>query len=55
MFPYNCRPILNLISLDPLFYNSGDPEFINIFGRLIITNTIKCDGFKFSYSVKIIA
>ena len=39
--------------MDTVFYNSGDPELKEIFGPLIILNTIDCDGFNLSYSANI--
>ena len=44
-----------MLTLDPVFYNSGDPELKDLFGPSIVLNTIKCDGFSFSYSANIIA
>jgi hypothetical protein len=41
--------------LDPVFYNSGDPEFKDPLGQSIMLNTINCDNYKFSYSVNVIA
>ncbi len=49
-----CFKSINL-ALDPVFYNSGDPEFKDPIGPLIAENTITCDLFNFSYSTKIIA
>ena len=48
--PKVCRPISNNLILDPLFYNSGDPEFKDAHGQSIMLNTIGCDDYKFSYS-----
>ena len=45
-----CVAITNNIILNPTFYNSGDLELKDFFGPLIVSNTIKCDDFKFSYS-----
>ena len=42
-----------MLTLDPVFYNSGDPELKDLFGPSIVLNTLKCDGFSFSYSVNI--
>ncbi len=50
-----CEAISNILTFDPLFYYSGDPEFINLFGPSIVLNTKKCDGFIFSYSENLIA
>ena len=50
-----CSAKSNKLILDPIFYNSGDPELKNHFGPLIIKNTINCDGYNFSYSANIIA
>ena len=41
--------------MDPVFYNSGDPEFKNPLGLLIYQNTISCNGYYFSYSTNIVA
>jgi hypothetical protein len=48
--PKVCHPISNNLILDPVFYNSGDPEFKDALGQLIMLNTIDCDDYKFSYS-----
>jgi hypothetical protein len=48
--PKACRPISNNLILDPVFYNSGDPEFKDPLGQSIMLNTIYCDNYKFSYS-----
>jgi hypothetical protein len=53
--PKACRPISNNLILDPVFYNSGDPEFKDPLGQSIILNTIYCDNYKFSYSKSVIA
>jgi hypothetical protein len=37
--------------MDPIFYNSEDPEFKYLVGPLIAVNTIACDNYMFSYSV----
>ena len=41
--------------MDPVFYNSGDPELKDSLGQSIMLNTINCDNYKFSYSVNVIA
>ena len=41
--------------MDPVFYNSGDPELKDPLGQSIMLNTINCDNYKFSYSVNVIA
>ncbi len=48
--PKACCSISNNLILDPVFYNSGDQEFKDLFGQLIMLNTINCDNYKFSYS-----
>jgi hypothetical protein len=53
--PKPCRPISNNLILNPVFYNSGDPELKDPLGQLIILNTIDCDNYKFSYSESVIA
>jgi hypothetical protein len=53
--PKACRLISNNLILDPLFYNSGDPESKDPLGQLIMLNTINCDNYKFSYSQSVIA
>ena len=42
-----------MLTLDPAFYNSGDPELKDFYGPQLVLNTIKCDGFKFSYLLNI--
>jgi hypothetical protein len=53
--PSACRPISNNVTLDPVFYNSGDIELKDPFGYLITLNTINCDTYKFSYSKNVTA
>ena len=53
--PKACRPISNNIILDPVFYNSGEPEIKDLLGLLIMLNTINCDTYKFSYSQNVTA
>jgi hypothetical protein len=48
--PKACRLISNNLIFDPVFYNSGDPEYKDLLGQLIMLNTIHCDNYKFSYS-----
>jgi hypothetical protein len=35
--------------MDPVFYNSDDPEFKNPLGPLITQNTETCNGYNFFY------
>ncbi len=52
--PKACRAIFNNLILDPVFYNSGDPELKDSLGQLIMLNTINCDSYKFSYSKSVV-
>ena len=53
--PKACRPISNNVILEPVFYNSGEPELKDTFGYLITLNTLNCDTYKFSYSQSVTA
>ena len=44
-----------MLTLDPAFYFSSEPEMKDLFGPKIVNNTIKCDGFNFFYSTNIVA
>ncbi len=47
--PGACCPISNNLILEPVSYNSGEPELKDSFGYLITLNTFNCDTYKFSY------
>ena len=51
----SCVAKSDYLILDKTYYNSGDPELIDLFGPLVTLNTINCDGFNFSYSASIMA
>jgi hypothetical protein len=53
--PSACRSISNNLVMDPVYYNSGDPELKDSLGQLIMLNTTNCDSYKFSYSENVIA
>ena len=56
LFPIKCCLALSdSFILSPVFYNSGDPELKDLFGPSIVLNTVKCNGFNFSYSASVIA
>ena len=44
-----------MLTLDPAFYFPSEPELKDLFGLLVVQNTIKCEGFNFSYSANIVA
>ena len=49
-FPYQaCHAKSNIITLNPIFYNSGDSELNENFGPFLVQNTLQCDGFNFFY------
>ena len=50
-----CCSISNNLTLDLVFYNSGDLELKDPLGQSIMLNTINCDNYKFSYSKSVIS
>ena len=52
IFPIKCcSSKQSKLTLDPLFYNSGDTELRDLIGPAIVLNSLNCNGFIFSYSV----